>query len=361
VAWIGNRVIHLPSQLNRIDQMDPTLLAQYGPQISECQYTNSGGKTQASVLTDTFGPGGCADADGLGNLLPYANYVNDFGGSATVAQALVPYPQYSYIFNNFEAKGTAYYQSAQIEIDKRFSNGLAFLTGYTLSHLMDNTSSGFSSFANGGINKYNQKPEWAISNADEPQTLKVSGTYELPIGPKKKFFNNRGVTGQILGGFQVGWILNYQAGTANGVGQNGPSFPNGFQRPARNSGVKLGTASYNRERDYFVKQQGQGAGPDIFNPAAFSTVAAYILTDTKRNFTELRNPAYANEAFNARKKFFFGERFTGLLQVDYFNAFNRTLFNGPDNNASDTAFGTATSKGSNLPNRQGQASFRLEF
>jgi len=50
--------------------------------------------------------------------LPYPNFVNDFGGSATVAQALVPYPQYSNIFNNFEGFGTTYYQSAQIEVEK---------------------------------------------------------------------------------------------------------------------------------------------------------------------------------------------------------------------------------------------------
>jgi hypothetical protein len=359
-TWLGNRVIHLPSQLNRIDQMDPSLLTQYGNVISACQALQPG-HPQNSVLTDTFAPGGCAQADGFAAFQPYINFVNDFGGSSTLAQALVPYPQYSYIFNNFEGSGTAYYQSGQIELDKRFTNGLAFLIGYTLSHQMDNTSSGFSSFANGGINKYNQKPEWAVSNADEPQTLKASGTYELPIGPKKKFLNNHGVTGQVLGGWQVGWILDYEAGTAFGVGQNTlGAFPNGFQRPIRNSSVKLSTASYNRERDYWV-QGGQGTGPDIFDPAGFSVAPAYVLTDTKRNYGELRNPAFYNENFNARKKFFIGERFTGILQVDYFNAFNRTIFNGPDTNASDATFGTPTSKGSNISNRQGQATFRIEF
>ena len=179
-----------------------------------------------------------AQADGLP--LPYPDFVSDFGGSATVAQALGPYPQYSYIFNNFEAFGTTYYQGMQIEVEKRFTNGLSFLAGYTLSRLMDNTSSGFSSFTSGGINKYNQRPEWAISGADEPQTFKVSGTYLLPIGPGKKYFNNH-TTGNILGGWQVGWILDYESGTpiqgCNGssVCENGSPFPNGFDRPNRNS------------------------------------------------------------------------------------------------------------------------------
>ena len=126
VAWVGNRVIHLPSQINKIDQMDPKYLA------------------LGSDLNLSFQDG---SAQAKGYALPYPNFVNDFGGSATVAQSLVPYPQYSNIFNNFEAKGTTYYQSLQVQVEKRFTNGLSFLAGYTLSRQWDNTSSGFSSFA----------------------------------------------------------------------------------------------------------------------------------------------------------------------------------------------------------------------
>jgi hypothetical protein len=309
-------------------------------------------------LTDTFGPGGCAEADGLGGLLPYDNFVADFGGSATVAQALGPHPQYSNIFNNFEGFGTTYYQSAQIQVEKRFTNGLSFLAGYTLSHQMDNTGSGFSSFQNGVQNKYNQKPEWAVSGADEPQTLKVSGTYELPIGPHKKYFHNHGVTGQVLGGWQVAWILDYEAGTAIGVSSSTVGIPGNTNRPDRVNGVGLSTASYSKARDYFV---GKIAEAQIYNADAFAKVSSYTLGDAKRNYGELRNPAFYNENLNARKKFFFGERFTGILQVDYFNALNRTIFNGPDNQVNDANFGRVTGTGSNTTNRQGQVMFRLEF
>lgn len=346
-AWLGNRIIHLPSNLNKIDQLDPKYLA------------------LGSQLALTFNDGSAQKA---GFSLPYNNFVNDFGGSATVAQALQPYPQYSYIMNNFEGAGTTYYQSAQVEVDKRFTNGLAFLTGYTLSHQMDNTSSGFTSFANGGINKYNQKPEYVISSNNPLQVLKVSGTYELPIGPNKKYFSNRGVTGQLLGGWQVGWITQYDSGTPTGVGQNGTPFPNGFYRPLRVAGAPLTTHSYNLARKQFVT----GVAQQVF-PQSCQTVGGagcnfvdspqYTLADTPRNFGALKDPAYYDEALNARKKFFFGERFTGILQVDYFNAFNRTIFNGPDTNVDDSTFGQVTSTGNtaSVPNRQGQVTFRLEF
>ena len=359
-AIVGNRVIHLPSQNNRINQMDPKYDAQYGNVMSSC---NPG----TSVLADNFAPydaflnpNGCAVADGF--TPPYSTFANDFGNSSTVAQSFSPYPQYSYIFNNFEAKGTDYYQSLQVEVDKRFTSGLSFLAGYTLSHLLSNADSGFSSFANGGINKYNQKPEYVVSNADEPQTLKISGTYELPIGPKKKFFANHGVTGQILGGWQVGWILDYEAGTPFGVGENGSPFPNGFNRPDRNSSVSLKTGSYNRVRDYFTKQGGTGTGPSMFNPAAFTTTSSqYVIGNALRNYGSLRSSPYYQENINARKHFYLGERFQAILTVDYFNALNRTKFGGPDTNASDGSFSQDTSTGSGYNNRQGQVKFEVTF
>lgn len=338
VAWVGNRVIHLPSQNNRIGQLDTRKYLKLGPDLN---LNFSDGSAQAK-----------------GYSLPYPNFVNDFGGSATVGQALGPYPQYSYIFNNFEGFGTTYYQSLQVQAEKRFTNGLSFLAGWTLSRQYDNTSSGFGSFTSGGIDKYNQKPEWAISNSDEPNTVKISGTYELPIGPGKKYFSNKGVTGQILGGWQVGWITDWEAGTANGVYENGTPFPNGFNRPNRTS-AKLSTASYNVARDYFL---GKRSSAQIWQQDAFAaTPTQWVLGDAKRNYGELRSPAYYMENANVRKHFFFGERFQGILQVDYFNLFNRTQFNGPDNNQSDGTFGQVTGQGSNISNRQGQVSFRVEF
>jgi len=352
-AWVANHVIHLPSQNNQINQMNPTYDDQYGDVIDPV--------TNQSVLADTFSSG---RAQAMGFTAPYANFVNDFGGSSTVAQSLTPYPQYSKIFNNFEGFGTTEYNSAQIQVEKRFTDGLSFLAGYTLSHLMDNTSSGFSSFTTGGINKYNQKPEWATSSADRTNTLKVAGTYELPIGPGKKYLNNYKL-GNLLGGWQVGWILDYEAGTPSSgcsnstVCENGSPFPNGFNRPDRNTSVGLSTASYSRARDYFV---GKAPVAQMFDPAGFTpTRTQYVIGDAKRIYSELKDPAFYHESLNAKKHFYFGERVTATLSVDYFNAFNRTRFQSPDGNVNHGTFGQVTAQGSQIPNRQGQVNVRVEF
>ena len=248
-AWVGNRVIHLPSQLNA-----------YQP-AGSASILSLGNRTQPK-LRGRFGPSGgiCPALPELRQRLRRIGYCRS--GPCAISAVLVHLQQ-------LRRFGTTYYQGAQIELEKRFTNGLSFLAGYTLSHLMDNTSSGFSSFTSGGINKYNQKPEYAISNSDEPQTLKVSGTYELPIGPGKKYLSSRGVAGQILGGWQVGWILDYEAGTAFGVTQNGQPFPNGFYRPLRDSKVKLSTKNYNVARDQFIT----GTVGHVFDPLAFVAIS----------------------------------------------------------------------------------------
>ena len=352
-AYVGNRIIHLPSALNPINQMDPTNLA------------------LGSQLADVFAPGQTS-LDGVP--LPYPNFVNDFGGSATVAQALRPYPQYSNIMNNFEGFGTTSYQGAQIEAEKRFTNGLSFLIGYTLSHSMDNISSGFSSFENAALNKYNQKPEWTVSTNDEPQTLKASGIYELPIGAHKPFLNN-GKTDAIFGGWEVGWLLDYESGPPiqgnnQGVYQNDSDpLKNGFNRPNRNPAVSLGTASYSKVRDYWL---GKIPNPTLFNPAGFTKVGPWELGNAQRMYSALRVPGLFNENLSAMKRFSFGERFKGTLKVDYFNAFNRTQFEEADNNANHATFGQVDTSNSTrtldqgnatmpIKNRQGQVQFRLEF
>lgn len=349
-AWVGNRVIHLPSQLNVPNQLDP----KYFALGSDLQLSFADGSAQAK-----------------GYALPYPNFVTDFGGSATVAQSLTPFPQYSYIYNNFEGSGTTYYQGLQVQAEKRFTNGLSFLAGYTLSRLWDNTSSGFGSFTAAALNKYNQKPEWAVSGSDEPNTLKMSGTYELPIGPGKKYFTNKGVTGQVLGGWQVGWILDYEAGTAFGVTESGnpyPGQPNGAPtvslRPDRNASVKLRTANYGDIKKT-LRSSGSPSAPVFATNAFTQTPSQYVLGNSIRNYSELRDPAQYNENANVRKHFYFGERFQGILQFDYFNLFNRTILNGPDTNLSNSTFGQITNLNSNNTrgpsNRQGQVQFRLEF
>ncbi len=70
--------------------------------------------------------------------VPYAGWVEQMTSCApTVAQALLPYPQYCSTLQGLnELHGTSDYHSLQAKLEKRFSHGTYFLVSYTLgAHL----------------------------------------------------------------------------------------------------------------------------------------------------------------------------------------------------------------------------------
>ena len=342
VAYIGNHGLHLPGQLDPPSQGNPATLLPYG----------------ALLKANINDP--AAIAAGIHS--PYPNFATDLGSNATVARALSPFPQYNEVFNNFDTTGVANYNGLQMSIEKRFSNGLSFLTSYTLSKTLTNADTAFATFAGFPVSKYNKFPEYVVSNNDVTNNSKVSGTYELPIGPGRRFVNNKGVAGQILGGIQIGFILQYVTGTPIGPTEsnNNPlGCANCANRPDRNPNVKLSGTNYTNLGTF-----ANGISTrQIYNTAAFvsnSSNAIPTLGTAYRNYSEVRNPGTYDEDVKVSKSFALGERVKFILEMNYFNVLNRVLFNGPDNNVDDSNYGYVTSGQNNSP-RQGQIGGRITF
>ncbi len=328
-TYTGNRGNHLPSQLNPINQIDPSYLS----------------------LGATLGlPVNSPQAAAAGVQIPYPNFLNDFGGSATVLQALRPYPQYAGIFNNFDDAGSNLYNAMQVQLEKRYTNGLSFLVSYTLAHSMSNTSSGFTSFTQTSLNKDNQKAEWSVDAADQPQVLNIAGTYELPIGPGKPFLNRSDWVGKVFGGWQFSPLCTYAKGTPLGaVGVPGDPLGNGFNRANLVPGQPL-EFSYNNVYK----------GLPVINAAAFSNPGLWVPGNEQSDYTGLRNPAGLNENMALAKSFPIGEHVKAKLEMEYFNIFNRVVFCGPDTYLPDATFGQVVNCQANTQ-RQGQAHFTISF
>lgn len=339
VAYLGNRSVHLNGQLNPMSQPNPSILA-------------LGGALLTANINDPI-------AVAAGIKAPYANYASDLGQSATVAHTLSPFPQYSNVYNNFDLSGAANYNGLQASLEKRFSNGLSFLTSYTLSKSMSNVDSGFSTFASLPENKYNQKAEWTVGGNDIRNNTKLAGTYELPIGPGKRFVNNRGITGELVGGLQVGFIMSYQTGTPFGISENdNPLGCSGcFNRPNEVKSVARRTNGYKN-----LTFAGGQSVQKVFSTGSFvSTSQSYTLGDAVRNYSELRNPGAYDEDINVRKKFALGDKVNFVLQVDYFNVLNRTYFENPNTNIDNTSNYGLVPSGQQNNARQGQLSGRFTF
>lgn len=172
----------------------------------------------------------------------------------------------------------------------------------------------------------------------------------------------------MLGGVQLGFILQYSTGTPFGVQENdNPLGCSGcFNRPNFAPGVKRFTTNFKNlgfDKGTNGAHPGQSTRTVIPTNAFVSTSGTYVLGNALRNITEFRNPGFYQEDLKATKKFALTERVNLELEMNYFNLLNRTRFNNPsDNNNVDNGsnFGLINAGQQNSP-RQGQISGRISF
>ena len=337
--YVGNRAIHLPTTLSLTNQPNPSVL-QWGALLGEPI-------TAPAVVAAGFKP-------------PYPQFVQQLGASATLIQSLTPFPQYQGFFPVYENAGTAFYNAVQIQAEKRFTGGLSFLANLSMGRITANTGIGSAPYSPNGLNAFDNRSEYVPSGLDQLYSQKTVVTYELPFGYGKKYMNSLGIVSQILGGWQVSGILTYAGGFPFGAynGYN-PLLVNSFDRPDINSSVPLTTYSYSRSFNWFKNPSGDQ--PVQFPTNAFVNTGPWQLGNSLRAYAALRTPPLRDENIAAMKYFHLGEHVKATLRIDYFNLFNRTRLQSPDNNSLDSTFGQITNLSSQLNNRQGQATFRLEF
>ncbi len=122
--------------------------------------------------------------------LPYEGWVEQMTSCApTVAQALLPYPQYcSNLQGLNENYGESSYHSLQAKVEKRFSRGTYFLVSYTLGRIYtsgsDNTQRDALTWsgASGSISPFEQSRNRALATDDVTHVLSAALVWDLPIG-----------------------------------------------------------------------------------------------------------------------------------------------------------------------------------
>ncbi|MGC2297364.1 MAG: carboxypeptidase-like regulatory domain-containing protein [Acidobacteriaceae bacterium] len=358
-SYVGNRVLHIPSLLNNPDQLNPATLNALCPNNApNCVLGQAWTSPAAQTVLQSMGYGQAG-----GYYTPYANFITDYGSGEQLGQALRPYPQYGSIYNDFENAGVATYNALQVQVQKRFTNGLTYLVSYTLSRTLSNTDSGFGEFNSGALNTYDQKAEYQIADNDQTHNLTMSGVYELPIGPHHAVLGSDKAVNRILaGGWQLSGIFSYQSGMPFGIGANGC--------PLQSYNYICNRANVVSGQPYQVNWNNYYKGQPVFNTAAFSDPGLWGVGTSPRNIAALRNPWSDGENLALAKHLFFTERFSGELRMEYYNILNRMqVCGGPNSNGdvqstvSNGNFGLDSPGGAcqgNTP-RQGQATFKLNF
>ena len=170
--------------------------------------------------------------------------------------------------------GSSIYHSLQLQLDKQYASGLYVLSSFVWSKLLTNADSSFggsNSSAPYGRDYYNRKLNYGLSPNDVDWRAVMAFTYELPVGPGKRFAGNlHGAGGKILEGWQLNGVLTYSAAVpiAETVNDTLPIF-NFLQLPNIVPGVN-------------PRMHGCGgfypsAGNLYLNIAAFSVPAPYTI------------------------------------------------------------------------------------
>ena len=101
-------------------------------------------------------------------------------------------------------------------------------------------------------------------------------------------------------------------------------------------------------------------GGHYFNPAAFTPTPAYRFGNARRYLESVRSPGTDNWDMLVAKRIPLVEQFSLNFRVEFFNAFNRIQFAGPNTNITSSSFGQIFLNQVNPP-RDIQASLRLSF
>src|SRR5579871_713808 len=273
--------------------------------------------------------------------VPYAGF------TGTVAQALLPYPQYQGggVTNHFPYFGRSNYNALQIVATRRVTKGLGFLASYSFQKTLTNTDSANAYYGGTSQDVYNRGLERSVAAFNHPQQLRVTWIYEVPLGKGRAYLNRGGVVNQVLGGWTITANQQYQSGNPLSIGTSIDTSAYMY-----NGGIRADVIPGQPLR---VPTTGHldvatGTGIPYLNPAAFAdppTTAGGValrLGTAPRYFGNLRGPMLPTENFGIFKRFPFRESTFLEFRADAFNAFNRTGLGDPILTVGDPQFGQIT-------------------
>jgi hypothetical protein len=242
------------------------------------------------------------------------------------ANALVPYAGYQAIISR-APEFTSNYNSLQVSLNRRFSEGLTVGVAYTWSKLLTNNPQDRSL---GVADAYDLNGSYGLSTLNTPQILVVSYVYDLPF-----YKNDNSVIGHVLGGWEISGITNFQSGQSTTVTQSGNDpFAN---LANNNSGLNLARGSTAQIRtDLVGDPHGPKTAAEFFNTAAFVTAVGHFGTEAPGT---VLGPGFQLWDISLIKNIKFGEHVGLQLRLETFNAFNHGSPNAIDTNIASGTFG----------------------
>ena len=291
------------------------------------------------------------------SVIPYAGFPAD---SYPVSQALLPYPQYLGVEENFPYNQNSNYNALQFTVTRHFTKGLGFLAGYTWSkaigYVDQNGAAAYYTYVQDFTNRGLER---AVTSFSIPQNFKLTWLYDTPFGKGRRWDLHK--LNPVLGGWQLAAIHNYQSGFPVSISASGLTIPQGFAqgiRPDVISGVPLTVGGTSQHVD--VQDPTQWLNPNAFALPPTSPGGVPLRVGTApRNFPSLRGPANLSEKFRISKRFpLFRESQYVEIGATMTNPLKRTYATINDTTLGDTTFGTLLQGGGD---RVLQLNARIQF
>jgi hypothetical protein len=274
---------------------------------------------------------------------PFPGFAAGWGGGATLAQALRPYPQFGAISDLNSGAGKSWYDSLQTKVERRFG-AYQFMGSYVWSKSLGllHYRQIFSQGANvQAQDAYNLNEAKSFLPMDLPHVFNMLNSYALPFGRGKKFLGSSGrVMDLIVGGWVISSAHQYrssgliQVQSASGTLGNGVLFSRLTKANVTGKPIRTGISRTELDpNNPNVRWFNYGADSPFVSPAA------YTLGNAANYYSEFRNPRYLNENFSILKNFNIWESVKLQYRADAINAFNRTNFGGINGTVGSANFG----------------------
>ncbi len=297
--------------------------------------------------------------------------------SATIAQMLVAFPQYSGVSDTWGNVGNFSYNALEVVLNQRMHNGLTFNFNYTYSKNIGDDGtyrSGFPLSSNAishGTRAYKQDAidrSWTAISV--PHIIHAYGVYQLPFGKGSLGGDNAAVR-WLAGGWQFSSIYTFSSGTPLAVtwsGATGTTLPGQGQampdiNPSFSGSLRQNGKWGSGPNGYNTCNLGIGSGCakiQYLNPNAFATPqnispvsgqAQYLIGNAPRTRAYgVRNPYTWNVDAGLRRSFpLVKEGWNFVFEADCLNVWNHVTFGGPSASWSSgsSTFGTITSASGN--------------
>ena len=224
------------------------------------------------------------------------------------------------------------YNSMQVKVEKRFSNGLQFLNSYAWGHQIDIGGSCFSCSV-APQNPYDWGADRGNGNFDRRHVWTFSYYYQLPFGKGKQYMSNANAgVDAILGGWELSGIAHYNSGAPINVG-----FPGDI--------ANIGPRAGGQRPNWVGGQPQQVLDPNdrrlgYINMANYAPPDAFSFGTAGRNLERGPGMGYFNPAL--LKNFRLPREGTAIqFRAEFFNFLNQHALGCISSSYGASDFGTA--------------------